>query len=462
MSVIETDYLVVGAGMAGMGFVDSLLDVSDAEVVLADRRAAPGGHWLESYPFVRLHQPSPWYGVASTPLGDGGLESDGPEQGHYTRASGAEIRDYFSTLLRDRFLGSGRVRFLPATEHLGEGRVRSLETGAESIVRARRGVVDATYTASRTPESSPPPFEVAEGVRLVTPAGLTRLDGPPESVVVIGTGKTAMDTCGWLLEQGCPPERITWVRTRDAWLNNRRFLQPDRLAALTVEGTVGFLEALAGATTEDQVFEHLERVGVLLRVDPEVWPTVFRGPTISEREIHQLRRITDVVRRGRVLRVEPDRIVLEQGEVPTTPGRVHVHCAAPGLPDAPPVPVFAADRITVQYLSRLNMPLSSAVIARVEALDLPLEEKNRLCPANFVDGGSLGYLHMLLQGLATEGLWRGHPDLGPWFATTRVNATRDLPGAPPDPARDLLYGRLLEAIEPAYASMARLTASASG
>jgi hypothetical protein len=462
MTLVETDYLVVGAGMAGMGFVDSLLDVTDAEVVMVDRRHEPGGHWLDAYPFVRLHQPSPWYGVASTVLGNDHLETDGPEAGHYTRASGVEIRAYFAAVMRERFLASGRVRFLPMTDHVGDGRLRSRLGGEVTEVRARRGLVDATYTSSRTPESFPPPFEVAEGVHLVTPAELTRLEEPPEGFVVVGTGKTAMDTCGWLLEQGCPPDRITWVRTRDAWLNNRHFLQPDRLAALTVEGTVGFLEALATSETEDQVFEHLERVGVLLRIDPDVWPTVFRGPTISEHEVQQLRRIQDVVRLGRVLRVEPGRIVLEHGEVPTSPDRVHVHCAAPGLPDAPPRPVFEEDRITVQYLSRVNMPLSSAVIARVEALELPLAEKNRLCPANFVDDSPLGYVQMLLKGLASEGLWRRHPDLAPWFATTRVNATRDRPDAPPDPAREALYVRLLEAIEPAYASLARLTAEPAG
>ena len=42
--VISTDYLVVGCGQSGMGFVDSLLDVSDANIVMVDRRTAPGGH----------------------------------------------------------------------------------------------------------------------------------------------------------------------------------------------------------------------------------------------------------------------------------------------------------------------------------------------------------------------------------------------------------------------------------
>ncbi|WP_168929548.1 hypothetical protein, partial [Nocardioides sp. GY 10113] len=419
--------------------------------------------WIDSYPFVRLHQPSGWYGVGSTVLGDDRIATDGPEAGHYTRVSGVEIQAYFEALMRDRFLPSGQVRFQPKTEYLGEAtdqpgehRVRSLFGGEETNVVVRERLVDATWTASRVPQTYPPPFAVADGVRVVTPTELTRL-GAVDRVVVVGTGKTAFDTGVWLLEQGCPPASITWIRTRDAWLNNVHFMQPGTLADLTVEGTVGFLEALATRDTLDEVLAEVERREVILRIDPDVWPTVFRGPTISTYEVDQLRRITDVVRRGRVLRIEPDRIVLEHGEVPTTPDTVHVHCAAPGLPERPPVPVFADGRITVQYLTRASMPLSSAAIARTEALDLDDEERNRLCPTNFMDQTPLGYLQMLLRGLATEVTWRGHPDLKDWFTTTRVNATRSRPGEDRDPARQALYGRLLEAIGPAYATLERLS-----
>ena len=70
MRELVTDYLVIGAGASGMAFVDSLLDASDAEIVLVDRRHRPGGHWLDAYPFVRLHQPSANYGVPSRQLGN--------------------------------------------------------------------------------------------------------------------------------------------------------------------------------------------------------------------------------------------------------------------------------------------------------------------------------------------------------------------------------------------------------
>ena len=88
---IETDYLVVGAGALGMAFVDTLIEHSDADVVMVDRRHRPGGHWLDSYPFVQLHQPSRYYGVDSTALGQDRIEPDGDDAEFYERASGAEI-----------------------------------------------------------------------------------------------------------------------------------------------------------------------------------------------------------------------------------------------------------------------------------------------------------------------------------------------------------------------------------
>ena len=53
---LETDYLVVGAGAMGMAFTDALIDHADVHVTLVDRQHAAGGHWLDAYPFVQLHQ----------------------------------------------------------------------------------------------------------------------------------------------------------------------------------------------------------------------------------------------------------------------------------------------------------------------------------------------------------------------------------------------------------------------
>jgi hypothetical protein len=66
---IDTDYVVLGAGAMGMAFTDVVLTETDATITLVDRQGRPGGHWNHAYPFVRLHQPSSFYGVDSRPLG---------------------------------------------------------------------------------------------------------------------------------------------------------------------------------------------------------------------------------------------------------------------------------------------------------------------------------------------------------------------------------------------------------
>src|SRR5262245_65380516 len=101
----------------GMAFTDALIDHADVHVTLVDRRHAAGGHWLDSYPFVQLHQASLFYGVASTVLGSGVVQPSGPEAGLQERARQAAIQAYFDDILRRRFLASGRVTFLAGSEY---------------------------------------------------------------------------------------------------------------------------------------------------------------------------------------------------------------------------------------------------------------------------------------------------------------------------------------------------------
>lgn len=141
----ETDYLVIGAGAVGLAFVDTLLDeMPDVHITLVDRHARPGGHWNDAYSFVALHQPSAFYGVNSTDLGDNQLDRHGPNQGLFPLASGAEISAYFEALVNRRFLPSGRVAYLPLSEYRGGGQIVSILSGKETQIAVRRKTVDAT------------------------------------------------------------------------------------------------------------------------------------------------------------------------------------------------------------------------------------------------------------------------------------------------------------------------------
>jgi hypothetical protein len=128
METLDVDHLVVGAGAMGMAFADALLDHSDRRVAIVDRRHAAGGHWLEAYPFVRLHQASTFYGVASTVLADGRVQESGPEAGLHVRASQPEIVGYYAAAL-DRMRQTGRVEVLTGSDYLGDRTVVSRVSG---------------------------------------------------------------------------------------------------------------------------------------------------------------------------------------------------------------------------------------------------------------------------------------------------------------------------------------------
>lgn len=418
---LETDYLVVGAGAAAMAFTDALLDHSDATVTIVDRRHAPGGHWIDAYPYVRLHQPSAFYGVSSVPLGQDAIDVAGTNAGYYELAGPDEIRAYFAHVMDRRFLPSGRVRYFPSSEYLGEGRFVSRLTQQSRTARVRRRIVDTTYLEGSVPATSPPPFEVADGVRCVPAGEIARIGERAEGFVIIGAGKTALDACVWLLEQGVPASAIRWIKPRESWWLNRRFHQPHTLLPDFYRGMAIQLEAMAQATSIDDLFAHLEAEGFFLRVDPGVAPTMLHGAVISEAELGLLRRIEDVVRLGHVRRIERDEIVLDSGRVPTSQATVHVHCASRGLARPPLRPIFEPGRVTVQPFMWGFACYQFAMLGVVEATVESDEEKNRLCaPITYWDVNA-DYLSAFLATLANERARAAYPALASWAKDSRLN-----------------------------------------
>ena len=418
---LETDYLVIGGGAAAMAFTDALLAHSDATVTIVDRRHAPGGHWIDAYPYVRLHQPSAFYGVSSVPLGQDALDVAGTNAGYYELAGADEIRAYFALVMHRHFLPSGRVRYFPSSEYLGEGRFVSRLAQVSRTARVRRKVVDTTYLEGAIPATSAPPFEVADGVRCLPAGEITRIGERPERFVIIGAGKTALDACVWLLEQGVPASAIHWIKPREAWWLNRRFHQPHSLLPDFYRGTAIQFEAMAQATSVQDLFARLETEEFFLRIDPGVAATMCRGAVISEAELGLLRRIEDVVRLGHVQRIERDEIVLDEGRMPTSEGTVHVHCAARGLRQPPLRPIFEPGRVTIQPFQWGFACYQFAMLGVIEATMESDAEKNRLCPPIAYWDANADYLSAFLATLANERARAVHPALASWAKDTRLN-----------------------------------------
>ena len=66
---IRADVCVVGAGIAGLNalWVASQYLRPDQTAVLVDRNDRPGGMWVATYDYVRLHQPHPFFTTGNVP-----------------------------------------------------------------------------------------------------------------------------------------------------------------------------------------------------------------------------------------------------------------------------------------------------------------------------------------------------------------------------------------------------------
>jgi hypothetical protein len=421
---IVADYLVVGAGAAGMAFVDSLVEHANVRVVMIDRRYGAGGHWLDDYRFVRLHQASAFYGVASTLLGGGRVQTEGPEKGLQERATAAEVCAYYTHVL-ERMTASGKVTFYPSCEYLGERRFVSRVSGESYEVAAGARIVDARYLAPEIPSKTAAPFEARDGGRVIPVNDLVELSDTPSQFVIVGSGKTATDGCIWLLGNGVPPDRICWVRPRDPWMLNRAVVQPN--PAVFIGMAADTMQAAIAATSPDDLFLRLEEAGIMLRIDRAVTPTMAKTPTLAQWELDLLRTIENVVRKGHVRGVERGRLTLAEGEVTIADDAVVVHCAASGLRYAPLVPIWGASVITVQLI-RTGFPCFGAALAGyVEATRSDDDVKNRLCPPSPYANTPAEWARMQVLGTKAAIAFGAEPDIKDWANRTTLNPARIAP-----------------------------------
>ena len=459
MHSIEADYLVVGAGAMGMAFIDTLVSETRASVVLVDRNHQPGGHWTTAYPFVRLHQPSAFYGVNSLNLGSDTIDQVGWNQGLYELATAGEVCAYYDHVMRQRLLPTGRVSYFPMSEYLGAGRFTTL-AGAEHTVLARR-VVDATYMRVVVPSMRPPSYRVAPDIDCIPPNDLPRV-GAHERYVIVGAGKTGIDTCLWLLGHGVAPDRLTWIMPRDSWLLDRATIQPGSVFGDRVKGVfTAQLQAIRDAVSVDDLFVRLEDAGTVLRIDPAIRPTMYRCATVTRLELEQLRRITDIVRMGHLLRIESDRMVLDGGAVAADGRVLYIDCSADGAEKRPATPIFDADGITLQSVRGCQQIFSAALIAHVEAAYPDDATKNQLCLPLPHPDTDLDWLRLALADYRNQFRFLDDAELTAWLSSARLDVFSRLltPASAKPRVQDRIVGMTKKALAATAAKLDELMAA---
>mmetsp|Transcript_61241 Transcript_61241/g.181118 ORF Transcript_61241/g.181118 Transcript_61241/m.181118 type:complete len:514 (-) Transcript_61241:103-1644(-) len=343
---LTCDYLVTGAGAASLAFIDTLLtEIPSAKVILVDKNAAPGGHWVHDYDFVRLHQPSVLYGVASKQLEGNWLKC---LVGRRTlpwkhRATKSEILQYFQSFVEEK-VASGQLEYYPECQYdfsqpsgdCNMHRFASLDGSSEFNVQVKDKFVNGILGECQIPSQCPVQFKVHEEVHIVTPNQLylSHHEGSQtknEQYIVLGCGKTAMDTVVFLLrDMKICPDDISWVIPNDGWMICR-------------EGTGGpwtyFRALLAADGDKEKACVNLEAEGKYTRLDKDIMPAHFRFPVIGKEELKYMRVVSNIVRKGRVssIAVKEGSIKVSFGKdeepwilPPSSNDHVFIHCTSPG------------------------------------------------------------------------------------------------------------------------------------
>jgi len=335
-------------------------------------------------------------------------------------------------------------------------RLTSLTNGEGTRITVRKKIVDGTHAQTAIPKTHPPKYAVASGITCIPPNQLPDIRRPYAAYTVVGSGKTGMDSCLWLLQHGVSQSRIRWIMPRDAWLINRANMQPgaedfDRSMA----ATIGQFEAIAEATSLADLLANLEARDLLMRIDKTVEPTTYRCAVVSPAELAELRRIKDIVRLGHLRAVTPTRIDLDQGSLAADLDTLYIDCSAGALVQPPPVPVFDGNRINLLMVRWCQPLFSAALIAFVESHFDDQAEMNAMCTVVPSPERPVDWLRMWAVTLANTAHWRQHEALNAWLSQCRLNnVTAMLRGVKPDDTAKV--ARLKEAAIKGGAAAAKL------
>jgi hypothetical protein len=201
VAVDRCDVCIVGAGLAGVNalFVASRYLSRDQKVILVDRRERVGGMWVDTYPYVRLHQP---HGMFTA----GNIKWTLGEDPSYLATKG-EVLDHFEhclNVIKQRVRVDELFGWTLESDDETDGIVRitcKSADGQSKVVEATRLI--KAYGFGIEPND---PLEVSSTrVRSVSPNYNDVRDDEMRAsktpVWIIGGGKTAMDTAHALITE---------------------------------------------------------------------------------------------------------------------------------------------------------------------------------------------------------------------------------------------------------------------
>ncbi len=181
---------------------------------------------------------------------------------------------------------------------------------------------------------------------------------------------------------------------------------------------------------------------------------MYRAAILSEIELARLRTVENVIRAGRVRRIQRDRLVLDGGDLPSSADRLYVDCTADGLPKPPPRPIFEPNRVTIQQLRETSPTFNAALIGYVEATRDDVGEQNSLTPPNTYPNSATDWIRSRHVGMVAQRRWNQTPDLIEWIERSRLNIASGLGAHADEPGVGRAIATYLEHYDSAIENLA--------
>jgi hypothetical protein len=342
----RVDVCIVGGGIAGLNalFVVSEYLERGRRVALVDRRERVGGMWVDTYDYVRLHQPHRFFTA-----GDIAWEWD--KDPTYL-ASKPEVLDHLQhclDVLEQRLEVAEYLGWSYVSHEEVDGLVRTtVERDGESVVIESDKLVKAVgfnvprndplaVSSTRVRSVSPDDCDVRTGA-------IASSDAP---VWVVGGGKTAMDTVHALITAR-PGREVNLVAGSGTWFVRRDEIYPRRRGFRRGTRANRFGQLMArryDGTDEPSVYGGEELAGGLAKVTPTARRCMFG--IISDEEIETITaglrltvmdRLVDVVDRDGA----PELVLRGGDRVPIDEGSWIVNCTGYLLNEVAPYEPYSS------------------------------------------------------------------------------------------------------------------------
>ena len=226
-------------------------------------------------------------------------------------------------------------------------------------------VVDATLTTTHVPATNPPDYVISEGINLIPINQLADIKRPWNKYVVIGAGKTGIDAILFLIDNHVDPNKIIWIVPNDSWyLCRDRFEDINNLS----DEFISIMNNVMAANDLNEVYKKGEELGHYMRLDKTIWPTKMRAATMTSKEMQKIKSVKEIVRKGRIDRLEDNYIIFKSGDkILTNEDTLHIDCSTAGS-NFPPVKetIFEGNRINLQMVQIPPSCTSAAMIAAIE------------------------------------------------------------------------------------------------